>query len=207
MRLGSRKPNGLADSYFPSSVLPRPFLPDPAEVCLFVKDLQRGIRPDHEETLVETKRLLEEKGVDQVAEVIPLRQLKVEFKQYEAKMKLSNRFDKFLADERIVRLLPKFIGKAFYKRKRCVWRMASLLVRMMSRYTQSHCRFPTQVNLKAKDLRSEIEKGLRTTHLPLSHHGTCAMTNVGNTRMSDQDLASNIVAASQVLAKRCSVLN
>ncbi len=92
---------------------------DPADVCVFVKDREKGIKPDHEATLREFKQLLEEKGVDQVSEVIPLRQLKVEFKQYEAKVKLSNRFDKFLADDRIIRLLPKFLGKPFYGRKRC----------------------------------------------------------------------------------------
>jgi ribosome biogenesis protein UTP30 len=100
------------------SVLPHCPLPDPYEVCLFVKDLQKGIKADHEPTLQHFQALLKEHGVANIAQVIPLRELKVEYKQYESKAKLCHRFDRFLADERIVRFLPPFLGKAFYKRKR-----------------------------------------------------------------------------------------
>ena len=64
-------------------------------------------------------------------QVISLRELKVEYKQYEAKLQLCNRFDLFLADDRIIRLVPQFLGKCFYKRKK----------------------IPLQINLKAKDLK------------------------------------------------------
>ena len=64
--------------------------------------------------------LLEDNGVstDMVTEVISLRQLKVEYKQYESKLSLVKKFDVFLADTRILRLLPKFLGKPFYARKK-----------------------------------------------------------------------------------------
>ena len=65
-----------------------------------------------------------------MSEIIPLRELKVEYKQYEAKTALCHRFDKFLVDERILRLVPKFLGKPMFKRKR----------------------FPVPVNLSAGDL-------------------------------------------------------
>ena len=55
----------------------------------------------------------------------------MEYKQYEAKRQLCNKFDLFLADSRIIRLLPQFLGKSFYKRKR----------------------IPLQIDLKAKDLK------------------------------------------------------
>ena len=55
----------------------------------------------------------------------------MEYKQYEAKLQLCNRFDLFLADDRIIRLVPQFLGKCFYKRKK----------------------IPLQINLKAKDLK------------------------------------------------------
>ncbi len=63
-------------------------------------------------------------------------------------------------------------------------------------------RFPVQVNLRASDLNAEISKAIRTTQLPLSHHGTCAMVTVGHTQMTDSRLAENIVAASKVLSRR-----
>ena len=63
--------------------------------------------------------------------IIPLRELKVEYKQFEAKIQLSNKFDLFLADDRIIRMVPHFLGKSFYKKKK----------------------IPLQINLKAKDLK------------------------------------------------------
>ena len=91
---------------------------DPHEVCLLVKDLQKGIKPDHEKTLEHFKALLEEKGVQCVSQIIALRELKVEYKTFETKTALCHKFDKFLCDDRIVRLVPKFLGKPFYRRKK-----------------------------------------------------------------------------------------
>ena len=93
-------------------------LPDPHDVCLIVKDLEKGTRPDHEPSKRHFQDLLKSKGVEGVSEIIPLRELKVEYKQYEAKTALCHRFDKFLVDERILRLVPKFLGKPMFKRKR-----------------------------------------------------------------------------------------
>lgn len=56
----------------------------------------------------------------QLFQVIPLKALKLEYKPFEAKRNLSNEFDLFLADSRIIRLLPSLLGKSFYGRKRCV---------------------------------------------------------------------------------------
>ena len=55
----------------------------------------------------------------------------MEYKQFEAKIQLSNKFDLFLADDRIIRMVPQFLGKSFYKKKK----------------------IPLQINLKAKDLK------------------------------------------------------
>ena len=88
-------------------------------MCLIVKDLEKGIRPDHENTLNHFNEMLEERGVkDKISQIIAFRELKVEHKQYESKTALVMKFDKFLVDDRIVRLVPKFLGKPFYKRKR-----------------------------------------------------------------------------------------
>ena len=65
-----------------------------------------------------------------------LRELKVEYKPFEAKTALCHRHEIFLADVRIVRFLPKFLGKCFYKKKK----------------------FPVQVNLEAQNLKKEFDK-------------------------------------------------
>lgn len=54
-------------------------------------------------------------------QIVPLKSLKLEYKPHEAKRNLSNMYDIYLADERIVRLLPPILGKNFYGRKKCVY--------------------------------------------------------------------------------------
>ena len=100
--------------------LPNGILPEPTEVCLIVKDLQKGLKVDHEPTTIHFRDILSEKGIgpDFISTVLPLRELKVEYKAYETKTALCHKFDAFLADDCIMRLLPQFLGKAFYKRKK-----------------------------------------------------------------------------------------
>ena len=92
--------------------------------------------------------LMEEKGVsnDLVSEVISLRQLKVEYKQYESKLSLVKRYDIFLADTRIMRLIPKFLGKPFYARKK----------------------FPVPINLRADNLKQARDYDLLRVNHTLS---------------------------------------
>ncbi len=152
---------------------------DVNDVCLIVKDLEKGLKVDHEPTVNHFKELLSDKGVE-VSRVMSLRELKVEYKTYESKTALCHSHEAFFADERIMRLLPKFLGNAFYKRKK----------------------FPMAVNLKATDLKKEFEKVAHSVVLPLSHKGTCAMMRVGHTSMKPSFLVDNILRASEVLAKR-----
>merc|ERR1712179_573653 len=94
--------------------LPNCCVAEPRDVCLIVKDLEKGLKVDHESTLNHFNELLASKGVDNITQIISLRELKVEYKQYEAKNSLCQKFDVFLVDERILRLVPKFLGKPFY---------------------------------------------------------------------------------------------
>lgn len=150
------------------------------DICLFVKDLQKGLKVDHEDTIRHFTDLLAEKGIKGVTQVISLRELKVEYKQFEAKIQLSNKFDLFLADDRIIRLLPKFLGKPFYSRKK----------------------LPLQINLQAKDLSKEMARCLNTTQLPLTHTGSCSMVTVGNTNTGDSELTENIRSVVETLTTK-----
>ena len=51
---------------------------------------------------------------------MPLKQLKLEYKEYESKRNLLGMYDVFLADARIMRLLPSQLGRHFFKQKRSV---------------------------------------------------------------------------------------
>ena len=50
--------------------------------------------------------------------VVPLKQLKLEFKEFESKRNLLTMYDVFLADASIIRLLPPQLGKHFYAKRR-----------------------------------------------------------------------------------------
>jgi len=152
--------------------LPHSPLPGNKDVCLFVKDLEKGLKVDHEGSVQHFTNLLADKGVQGVTKVISLRELKVEYKQFEAKTQLCHMFDQFLADDRIIRLLPQFLGKPFYKRKK----------------------MPIQVNLSAKDLPGEFAKCLNTTILPLKNMGSCSMVTVGMSTLTTTQLIENITA-------------
>lgn len=46
---------------------------------------------------------------------MPLRQLRVEYKPYEARSKLSKRFDAVLVDRKVAKFVPRYLGKSFYQ--------------------------------------------------------------------------------------------
>lgn len=78
------------------------------EICLFVKDPQR-----------EYKDLIHSLGLDHViTKVIGISKLRKKYKEYEAKRLLCNSYDLFLADDRVLPLLPKLLGKTFFAKKR-----------------------------------------------------------------------------------------
>merc|ERR1712156_353330 len=157
--------------------LPHSITPASRDVCLIVKDFEKGIKPDHEPTVAHYEALLAEKGVKGVTKVMSLRELKVEYKTFESKTALSHLYDHFLVDARIIRLVPKFLGKPFYKRKK----------------------FPVQVKIDSKDLSKEVERALKVSCLALTQTGTSSCVTIGLTSMPEGQLCSNLVAAVRLL--------
>merc|ERR1711953_1449876 len=86
-------------------------------------------------------------------------------------------YDHFLVDARIIRLVPKFLGKPFYKRKK----------------------FPVQVKLDSKDLSKEVDRALKVSCLALTQTGTSSCVTIGLTSMPEGQLCSNLVAAVRLL--------
>jgi len=160
--------------------LPHSCLPADSDVLLIVKDIERGIKSDHENTLLHYQDLLKEHNVTAISEVMPLRQLKVEYKDFEAKRQLYNRFEKVLVDDRIIRLIPQFLGNAFYKRNK----------------------FPVQVSLTKKNLKEEIARCISTELMPLRNHGSCAAITVGNSNMDAATVAANTEVAVRAIETR-----
>lgn len=148
------------------------------DVCLFVRDLKRGER-DYEPSQVHFKELLASKGIDYISEVIPLKCLKLEYRQIEAKKNLCNKYDLFLADDRIFGNLPRTLGRDFARRKR----------------------IPIQVKMTAKDLKKELDQAVNNAYMVITGKGSCSLVHIANSNMTDKEIAANILMAAKVFAE------
>ncbi|NXA05660.1 RL1D1 protein, partial [Sapayoa aenigma] len=157
--------------------LPHGIRPETAEVCLFTKD-EPNLSAEQTENLY--RKLLIQNGIRSVSQIISYKTLKKEYKLFEAKRRLLNRFDLFLSDDRIRRLLPSHLGKHFYEKKKA----------------------PLSVNLKAKNLAKELQKHIQGTTLPVNNKGCCYTARVGHTGMKVEEILENIIAAAKVIAKK-----
>ncbi|NXD87536.1 RL1D1 protein, partial [Halcyon senegalensis] len=157
--------------------LPHGIRPETAEVCLFTKD-EPHLSAEQTENLY--KKLLIQNGIRSVSQIISYKTLKKEYKLFEAKRHLLNRFDLFLSDDRIRRLLPSHLGKHFYEKKKA----------------------PLSVNLKAKNLAKELQKHIQGTTLPVTNKGCCYTARIGHTGMKADEILDNIIAAAEVIAKK-----
>lgn len=81
--------------------------PRTTSVCLITKDPQR-----------EYKDLLVAQNINFISRVVGLEKLKGKFKPFEARRMLLNENGLFLADERVIPLLPKLLGKNFFNAKK-----------------------------------------------------------------------------------------
>ncbi|XP_064317925.1 ribosomal L1 domain-containing protein 1 [Phalacrocorax carbo] len=157
--------------------LPHGIRPETAEVCLFTKD-EPNLSAEQTENLY--RKLLIQNGIRSISQIISYKTLKKEYKLFEAKRRLLNRFDLFLSDDRIRRLLPSHLGKHFYERKKA----------------------PLSVNLKARNLAKELQKHIQGTTLPVTNKGCCYTARIGHTGMKADEIVDNIIAAAEVIAKK-----
>ncbi|KAM9716601.1 ribosomal L1 domain-containing protein 1 [Menidia menidia] len=150
---------------------------DTEEICLFTRD-EPHMTPEQTQRFY--KKLMEEKGVKNISEIIPFKVLKTEYKPFEAKRRLLGNFDLFLSDDRIRRLLPSHIGKHFYERKR----------------------EPLSVNLQSKNLARDIQRVIQGTTLKVTNKGCCCMARVAHSGMNADEVTENIEATVQTLVAK-----
>ncbi|KAI9225911.1 MAG: ribosomal protein L1 [Piptocephalis tieghemiana] len=136
-------------------------LTDDSEVCLITKDPQD-----------EYKRRLESAKVGRINKVLGVSKLKAKYKPYEAKRALCSQYGVFLADDRVLPLLPKLLGKTFFDKKKQ----------------------PLPVCLSKGNIKTEIDRALHSTRL---HHatGSCTSVRIGHTGMSSKHVKENILHA------------
>ncbi|CCX06304.1 ribosomal protein L1p/L10e family-domain-containing protein [Pyronema domesticum] len=86
--------------------LPTPILPPTTTLCLIVKDPQRHF-----------KDAVTAAGLENViTKVVGISKLKKKFKTFESRRQLCDSHDIFIADDRIVTMLPTALGSVFYKK-------------------------------------------------------------------------------------------
>lgn len=129
--------------------------PRDSAICLITKDPQR-----------EYKDLLEQAGVKFISRVVGVEKLKGKFKPFEARRALLRENELFLADERVIPLLPRLLGKIFFTAKKYV---------VLTEYeviVSSLRRQPIPVCLTRKDLKGELERAISSTYMH-QNRGTC----------------------------------
>lgn len=89
--------------------LPHPlYVASSQGVCLIVKTTVKK----------NMKTLMQESGTGSITKVLSVQKLRQNYREFEAKRKLSDSFDLFLADKRVLPLLPKLLGKSFFVKKK-----------------------------------------------------------------------------------------
>jgi len=138
---------------------------DDVEVCLITKDPQR-----------EFKDKLAAQDVK--AKVIGVSKLKKKYVPFEAKRQLCAAYDIFVADSRVLPMLPPLLGKTFFKKKK----------------------LPVPINLKKKDLRAELEQICGGSFFRHSS-GTSNSFKVGSASQGARALVENVMAAVDQVVK------
>lgn len=137
---------------------------DEVEVCLIVKD----------ESKQWVKELLEQfpSHTSCIKKVLTLTSLRKKYTQYKDRRELLKRYDLFLADDRILPMLGKALGKNFFQEKKQ----------------------PIPLKLTRKEaLPFAIQRCLKSSYMFISP-GTCVSIKAGNTAMSLEYLVENVEA-------------
>jgi ribosome biogenesis protein UTP30 len=114
-----------------------------------------------------------------VAKVIGYSKLKANYKAHEARRRLCASYDLFLSDDRILPLLPKLLGKAFFKKKKQ----------------------PIPVDLAREDWGAAVRRATSGAYFFVSAGG-CSAVRVARAGQTPEEVAANALAAAEGVAAR-----
>ncbi|KVI07231.1 Ribosomal protein L1 [Cynara cardunculus var. scolymus] len=148
--------------------LPHPLISPTSfpELCLIIDD-----RPNSKLTSEIAKKKIKADGIS-VTKVLKLSKLKTDYKPFEAKRKLCDSYEMFFADKRVIPLLPKLLGKQFFKKKK----------------------LPLPVDLGHKNWKEQIERGC-SSGLLFFRTGTCSVIRVAKASMERDEIIENVGSA------------
>jgi len=149
------------------------------DVCLFVKDVHQGAddqedKRDFTPSVRHFRKIVEEASSQKVEEIIPVIQLKREYRDFEMQRKLCASFDLFLCDERISKFLPKLLGKTFHKKRKL------------------------PINVKLDGAPSLVAKSLKkafdSVHGLITGKGSSTSVTLSHTGLTAQQTTDNVLA-------------
>lgn len=166
-------------------------------ICLITADPQRTYKD-----IVASPGFPSELG-SRITKVVGISKIKAKWTQYEAQRKLYAEHDIFLADDRIVTLLPKLLGKTFYKNttKRPI--PVTLLPPAPRTEGKRIARAKGDGPQAAtpQQIASEIEKAIRGTLVHLTPSTNTAV-KVGYASWDAQKLAENVDAVASAMIEK-----
>ncbi|CAI0421718.1 unnamed protein product [Linum tenue] len=136
-----------------------------SELCLIIDDRHKsGL------TKESAKKKIEHDGIP-ISKIIKLSKLKTDYRPFEAKRKLCDSYDLFFADRRVLPLLPKMLGKEFFRKKK----------------------IPVAIDLKHKGWKEQIENACGSA-LVFVKTGTCSVVKAAKLSMEKDEIVENVMA-------------
>ncbi|XP_070490888.1 ribosomal L1 domain-containing protein 1-like [Chironomus tepperi] len=150
------------------------------DICFFIKDAipKKG---DQDENIRNFQEKLKEAGIENVKTIIPITNLKNDYKSNNLKLKLCNTYDVFLVESEIAEHVYSILGKHFItKRKR-----------------------PMQIDMKKeKSFKTSIENAIRKVSFKLSSSSNLTCFEVGTMKMENVNIADNIMSSIDQLKEK-----
>ncbi|MED6110574.1 hypothetical protein PIB30_044340 [Stylosanthes scabra] len=146
--------------------LPHTLLSPFSETCLIIDD-----RSKSKLTKQEAQKKIKAENIG-VSKVLRLSKLASDYRPFEAKRKLCDSYDVFFADKRVVPLLPRLLGKKFFRKKK----------------------IPVQVDLTKKNWKEQVDRACSSALLFIGT-GTCCVVKVAKVSMEREEIVENVIAA------------
>ncbi|KAG1347059.1 putative ribosomal L1 domain-containing protein 1-like [Cocos nucifera] len=142
--------------------------------CLFLDDRDRSGRRRSSSSLTNAAAALDRARSLSLplADAIPLSALAADYRPFEARRRLCDSHDLFFANRAVLPLLPRLLGKRFFKKKK----------------------HPLALDLSRSGWPEQLRACLRSTLLHL-RAGSCSVLKVGRLSMARDQIVDNVTAA------------
>lgn len=172
--------------------LPHPLNTSPSTtICLITCDPQRQVK----DTIAHPS--FPPSLSSRITKVIGISKLKARYQPYESKRQLLNEHDIFLADARVITMLPKVLGKVFYKSNKKPVPVSLEPYRQINAEGKKVALRPATEKSKSiappQQVAKEIEKAISCAlvHLSPSNH---VSVRIGLSSFTPQQVAENVEA-------------